>query len=66
MTFESHARICLRHAAAVVYDLDQGLAGILHIYTDIGGSCVHRILHEFLYNRCGTLDHLARRYLVCH
>ena len=49
-----------RHAAAVVDDLDEGSAGILHHDPDVRRSGIHRILHEFLHHGSGALDHLSR------
>ena len=48
-----------RHAAAVVDDLDEGLAGVGHGHQDAFGAGVDGIFHQLLDHRGGAGDHLA-------
>lgn len=44
MPFETQPRLFRSHAAAIVYYLDESLAGVLDKYADIVCIGVHRIL----------------------
>ena len=66
MAFESHARVHRRHAAAVVDYLYHGAPRVLDIYLYDGRACIDSIFHKLFYHGSRALDHLARRYLVCH
>jgi hypothetical protein len=48
------------HPDAVVDDADQAASARLHRDGDRAGSGIERILDQFLDDRSGTLDHLAR------
>ena len=59
MPLEAEHGIRRAHSRAVVDDLDAGAAGILHYHVHLGGTGVHRILHQFLDDGCGPLHHLT-------
>ena len=56
MPLEGHPGIGGTHAAAVVGDLDQGLAGILDEEIDPGTAGIDRIFQQFLHCGSGTLN----------
>ena len=60
MPLEAQDGIVRGHAAAVVDDLDERAAGIGNHHFLIRGTGVHRILHEFLHDGSGPLDHFPR------
>ena len=64
MAFEGQSRIGGTHAAAIVDDLHQRLAGIFNNHLDERGLGSQRVLHQLLDNRSGTLDDLAGGNLV--
>ena len=64
MSLESHAGICLRHPFAIIDHLNQRTSRIHDVHPNHRGTCVNRILHQFLDHGGGTLYHLARRNLV--
>ena len=65
MALEAQDGVVRTHAAAVVYYLDEGAAGVKDNYLDVRGSGVHCILHEFLYHGGRPLHHLPRGNHVC-
>ena len=56
------AQNCVRrtHSGAVVYDLDEGAAGVCNNYVYAGCAGVYGVLHQLLNHGGGALDHLSR------
>ncbi len=63
MPFESHTGIRLGHALPVIDHLDQCTTGILYIHLNMSGTGIHRVFHQLLYDRSGTLDHLTLQWV---
>ena len=66
MALEAGPGVVGRHPRAIVGDLHQGAAGVLHHQRDAPGTGVNRVLQQFLHHRGGALHHLASRDLVGH
>ena len=66
MSLERHAGIGLRHALAIVNNLNKGLAGILYIDFYVGSAGVYGVLHQFFDYRRRPLYHLSGGNLICH
>ena len=64
MPLEGESRIGRRHAATVVDDLYHGPSGVQHDDMHFVGSCVERVLDEFLHDRRRPLDDLSGGNLV--
>ena len=64
MALEADFRFFAGHAAAVVYNLYQGSAGVLHYKGDVVCTCIQGIFHQLLNYRGGALNHLAGSYHV--
>ena len=64
VALKSQAGIGLRHAAAVVNDLQRRASGIGDEHADIAGTGIDSILHQLLDDRGGALYHLASGNLV--
>lgn len=64
MTLKGQPGVSLAHAAAVVYYLHQGAAGIAYHDADLRGSGVNGVLRQLLDHGGRTLYHLAGSYLV--
>lgn len=64
MTFKGEAGVSLAHAAAVVYHLHQGAAGIAYHDADLCGFGVDGVLRQLLDHGGRPLYHLAGSYLV--
>ena len=64
MTLEGHARVGLRHSAAIVNDLNQRSAGVADNHFHGGCSGVNGVFNQFLDHRSGSLDDLAGSNLV--
>ena len=56
---EAEHRLVGRHAAAVVDDLDERLAGVAHRDADAFRARVHGVLHQLLHHGGGARDHLT-------
>jgi hypothetical protein len=61
---EGQARIVGRHPTTIVRDRDPGGPAVADLDPEPFGPGVHRVLYEFLGDRCGALDDLAGRDLV--
>ena len=59
MTYKCLTDIFTVDSATVVRNSDIGYSASLYFKRDLIRSCVNRILHYFLNNRCRTLDNLA-------
>ena len=64
VSFETQHRLIRRHAAPVVYDLDQCSSGVGENHCYLRGSCIHSVFHEFLDCRCRSLYDLAGSYHI--
>ena len=64
MALEGQHRVVARHAFAVVLDAQEATAPGLNVHLDAERARVNRVLDEFLGDRGGALDHLARGDLV--
>ena len=64
MPLEGQARISLRHAGAVVDDLDRRSPCISHHHTDVACTGINGVLHQLLDDRGGALNDLASGNLV--
>ena len=64
MPLEGQTGICLRHATAIVNDLDRRTPGIDHHHPNVVGTGINGVLNQLLDNRCWPLDDLASRNLV--
>ena len=64
VTLERESGIRLRHALAVVDDLDGRASGINDDHMDGRRPGINGVLHQFLHHRGRALDHLTSRYLV--
>ena len=60
VAFHRHRHFSGRDAAAVVSDVDQRLAALLHRHVDATGAGVQRVVQQFAHHRGWALDHLAR------
>ena len=66
MPFKSHAGIRFTHAGTIIYDLNQGLAGLLNDQTDLIGPRIDGIFQQFLHGTGGPLYDFPGRYLVSY
>jgi hypothetical protein len=66
VTLEAEQRILSVHPAAVVAHGDQPAASTRILDRYFGSSGVEAVLHEFLNQRRGSLDHLPSRDLARH
>ena len=66
MSFDAERGVLPVHPLAVIGHSDEASAAGLQLHLEDGGTCVDRILDEFLHDACRSLDHLAGSDLVDH
>ena len=64
VSLKRHQGVVLGHATAVVLDADQAASAVAELDLDAGGTGIEGILHQFLHDRRGTLNHFAGGDLV--
>ncbi|GBE00612.1 hypothetical protein BMS3Abin08_00028 [bacterium BMS3Abin08] len=64
MGLKAQQEVLPRHTGAVVAYTDQFAAAVQDIDADGFGPCIYGVFGQFLYNRCGTLNHLTCGYPV--